>query len=653
MNKKKKILDKTQKMSGLHKEKTEIINKSDPQLVLFNWCKKEKIHIFLIFLVSIFYTSTLIFSSDRFIPFGIDFDSNLSPIVNMLKSNFSLWDDSWWLGFPDYAGPLSNIFYPISTFVFVVFGVVFGLKLLIFIHILLSGIGFYLFSQYLTKNNFARLYGSIIYMLCGSLAIKIVAGHLEKLLIFPWIPLTLYFFYKYIDNRQPRYIIFSSISASMFILAGDLYGMLFFSFLFLAFFLVKIVSSKDKELIYSFLKIITLTLLISSIRLVPLFFIKNFLPRSVDVFQGLENILFVFSRFYGTSTETSYGVWESYSFIGILPFILSIIGSIFHKSKEKYYLFLSIIIALFWVQGNVPSLAKAVHSLPFIDIFRVPTRIYIFLTFYLIALSTLGFDIIISKSKKLNSKWAIFIISCIILFIASYNLYSENNKFLQLDFDQSSEKMYGAINNDIKSFGAPNTIAPTLVVVNDPASLTRQHVFMQNGLHYFNAYYGYKFDFQDHINVNGTTYSIPDIKISLNAVKGNGQQIQVQLITQQYNNSLPFAFIIRGNQVIGNLSIESYKPGDVLIDMDNALPGDIVVLKTSYYTGWSVKLGDKGNYINANNYQGLVSYQITEPHENLRMHFLYRPVDLYIALAVMFLSIPFSFLLVYKKIKLF
>ncbi len=652
MDKKKKIFDKIQKRSGLHKEITGITDKSDPQLILFNWCKKENIHIFLIFLVSIFYTRTLIFSSDKFIPFGIDFDSNLSPVVNMLKSNFSLWDDLWWLGFPDYAGPLSNIFYPISTIVFTVFGVVFGLKLLIFIHILLSGLGFYLFSQYLTKNNFARLYGSIIYMLSGSLAAKILAGHLEKILIFPWIPITLYFLYKAINNKQPRYIIFSSISASMFILAGDLYGALFFSFLFLAFFLIKIISSKDKEMLYSFLKIITLTLLISSIKLIPLLFIKNFLSRNVDVFQGLENIFFVFSRFYGTTTETSYGRWESYSFIGILPFILFLIGSIFHKSKEKYYLILSIIVALFWVQGSVPSIAKAIHSLPVIDIFRVPTRIYIFLTFYLIALSTLGLDFIISKSKKITSKRAIFIISCNLLLIASYNVYFENNRFLQLDFDQSNEKMYQGINTELKSFGAPNTIAPKLIVVEDPGSLTRQHVFMQNSLHYFNAYYGYKLDFQDHINNSGITYSIPDIKIRQNPVR-YADTTQMELVTQQYNNSLPFAFVIRGNGGIDNLSIKGYKPGNVLIEVTNVLPGDIVVLKTSYYTGWSVKLDDEEGYISANNYQGLVSYQITKPQEKLRVHFVYRPVDLYIALAVMSLSIPFSFLFVYKKIKLF
>lgn len=608
----------------------------------YNWFKKDNIGIFLIFVIAIFYTSTIIFSSGKFIPFGLDFDSNLSPIENMVKNNFSLWDDSWWLGFPDYAGPLSNIFYPISSIIFVIFGVIFGLKLLIFIHILFSGIGFYYFSKYLTKNNFARLYGSIIYMLSGSIATKIVAGHLEKIFVFPWIPIALYFLYKTIDTKKPKYIVFSGISSSMFILAGDLYGALFFCFMFLAFFMTKIISSKDKEMFFTFSKVIILTLLISSIKLIPIFFLNDYLSRDIDLFQGLENIFSVFSRFYGTSTEETYGIWESYSYIGILPFILFIIGAIFHKSKEKYFLILSIIVGLFWVQSNVLYLAKIIHFLPIFNFFRVPTRIYMFLTFYLIALSTMGLDFIIDKSKKLNSKKVILVISSILLFIASYNLYSENSKFLKLDLDQSNEEIYKLINNEIKFVNTNNT--PLLITVDDHASITRQHVFIKNGIHYYNAYYGYKFKLPDHINNTNITYSIPDIKVVINPSSSDGQQIQGLL---RYNDTLPFAFIVKNNGGIDGLRVIEYQSGNMLVDLSNAMPGDVVVVKTSYYNGWLIKLNDSGNYINANNYQGLVSYQITKPHEKIR--FLYIPIDLYIAFCVMLLSIPFSFLFIFKN----
>ncbi len=612
-----------------------------------NWSKRN-ISIFIIFLVSILYTSRILFSPDKFIPYGIDYDSNLSPITSMLKGNL-LWDDSWWLGFPNYAGSLSNIFYPISTIIFLIFGIIFGLKLLIFIHVLLSGIGFYLFSQYLTKNNTARLYGSIVYILCGSLAVKIIAGHLEKIFIFPWIPITLYFFYKYINDRKPKHIIFSSISASMFVLVGDLYGAFFFSFLFLAFFLVKIIGSKDRDLMFSFLEIGILTLLISSIKLIPLMFLKGFLFRNIDVLQGLENVLFVFSRFYSTSTETSYGVWESYSFIGILPFILFIIGALFNKSKDKYYLLLFVAISLFWVQGNDYSIAKMVHSIPVLDEFRVPTRIYMFLTFCLVALSVQGFDFISNKLRESRSKQSAIIASCLIIFVSFYSLYSENNRFLALDIDQSDWNMYEYVGSNIKSSGLSNSNTPVLVVITDPKSITSQHNFMQNGVYYFNAYYGYRFYDVDHINISSTSYSIPDIKIGYNTEKAGEQgQLQVQLTPEQYNNSLPFAFIIRNNQVI-EAKIARYAPGNVIINIENALPNDIVVIKSHYYIGWSVRLGEKGDYTGADNYQNLVSYWIKEPQENLKIQFLYRPIDLYIASLVALLSIPFSLMVIFEK----
>jgi uncharacterized membrane protein YfhO len=83
----------------------------------------------------------------------------------------------------------------------------------------------------------------------------------------------------------------------------------------------------------------------------------------------------------------------------------------------------------------------------------------------------------------------------------------------------------------------------------------------------------------------------------------------------------------------------------------NVSPGDIIALKTSYYIGWSIKLNEGDNYVFVNNYQGLVSYNVTQPQEKLRIRFVYYPIDLYIGLIVMLFSIPFSIMFVVKKNK--
>ncbi|MCZ7400484.1 MAG: 6-pyruvoyl-tetrahydropterin synthase-related protein [Candidatus Methanoperedens sp.] len=608
---------------------------------------KEKISIFLIVFVSLFYTRTLLLSSNDFIPSGLDFDSNLSPIAYMLNSNFSLWNDSWMLGFPDYAGPLNNIFYPISTLTFFLFGIVLGLKILIFIHVLLSGVGFYFFSQNLTKNNWARMYGSIIYMLSGSLAAKIYAGHLEKLMIFPWIPIALYFFYKAIDDERPKYLIFSSISASMFIFAGDAYGAIFFLFLFVAFFSTKIIySTNHKKTIYIFLKIIVFTLLIVSLKLIPLVAIKDYLTRSIDVLAGLENVFLVFSHFYSTRVNDFYGGWEDYSFIGYLPFILFIIGFIFHKSKEKYYLILSIIIALIWVQDNIPYLAKEIHSLPILNNFRIPTRIYLFLTFYIIAISTLGFDYTINKLKEKNiSNKNIFYFSFILLIFSSYAVYSTNFIFLKTEIDESNMKIYDDLKIVYKSFEQKDNIYPAWIEFEKPENLLKYHVFIQKGYHNFNSYYGYSFNYSKYININNINYSIPDIQISMSPNEDDKNKLFIQ--AHKYNNSLPSVFVIRGDQIVTDNSIvETYQPGNVVINLTHVLSNDVIVLKMNWYKYWFVYLDDeKHTPFETNSYQGLLSFQIPSSQEKLRIHFKYIPNDLYIGLSLMLLSVPLYIIL--------
>jgi hypothetical protein len=596
--------------------------------------KNHNIYLIIILSVAIFYTREIIFSSSKEIPFGLDFDSNLSPITSMLKAPFSLWDDSWWLGFPNYSGSLSNIFYPLSTIPFMLFGIVGGLKVIIFIHFLLAGVGFYLFSQYLTKNNLVRLYGSIIFMLCGSLATKIYAGHLEKIMAFGWIPITLYFFCKVIENKKPRYIIYSSISASMFFMVGDLYSVIFFAFLFATFIIIRVVPTKDKVQVYNFLKIGILMILISAIKWFPIIFLKNYLVRNIDIYQGFESVFVVFSRFYSTTQEPTYGIWESYSYIGLIPFILAVIG-IFHKSKEKWYLIASIIVGMIWV-NNTYSLSHFIHMLPVLDNFRVPTRIYIFMTFYLIALSVLGFDYLFQKAKekKIDSR-ALFCMFGIIIIVATWNVYTENKKFIQKEPDQSGIEIYSAITNASSS---NLNLEPSLVTIGVDRKF-KQHLFMQNGLHYFNAYYGYSFGVPDSMKIDGITYSIPNIMVIINTTKiNNNSGYQKQLSAIPYNNSLSFAFLIKNNGGVQKLTVEKYRSGDVLINTSEAGIGDVVVLKSSYYIGWYV------NKQTAENYNGLVSYRITEPTKELR--FVYLPIDLLCGILVMLLSIPFSYFVI-------
>lgn len=386
---------------------------------------------------------------------------------------FPLWNNFWITGLPEYASSASTLYYPFATLFYLAFGTPDAYNYIIPFHLFLSAFAFWLFSSTVTSNKSMRFYGSVTYMLSGVISAKINMGHMAMFMAHPYIPLTMFFLNKAYSTKDTKYMILSALSMSMIMFTGAIYYVVFFMFLFAVYAFTKIVDvddlinkkmSIDINNIKTSIGIFILFIMLSAVKLIPTLLFAGNIVR-IDPIDPLEGGILLKDAV--TLFLTS-GGWERDFYLGFIPLSLAII-SIFHKSKERYYMYIGIFVFLIWASVK-NSFFWWIHLFPVLDSMRVPFRSLGFVSFLLIALALYGFEIVSDvfensrKSRNLimwstlfliffemqefvvdivigNYSGAIFgiILTVAIFSIASWMLIQKNN------WDSNTKKMIFAI----------------------------------------------------------------------------------------------------------------------------------------------------------------------------------------------------------------
>ncbi len=398
---------------------------------------------FMIF--AVLYTWTIVFTGENVFPSGGDFGLELSLPAAIQRSwdfgQYPLWTDSYSFGFPYVALTTNRLAYPLEIVTHIL-GPVQGIKAGILIHVFLAGAGFWLFSKKLTNNPLARYFGSLVFMLSGTMAARICAGHLIYVYPIPWIPITLFALMSLDEHRNLRYVVMAGISLAMFFLIELMYGLMF-SILLGSFFLFKVFPIKglemekehkqaqtkrldtskksdkgsgfktpfgwvgfDKQMLMLLAMTGALAIMISAFKLVPVILYNMGITRSIVPLYGSASLSesagwFLSRNMYVPASDPN-GFWEYYSYLGILPLLFVPLG-ILRSSKHRPFLLLAAFFFMLWVQGYYTLLAP-LHMLPLISNFRVPARALIFLSFILISFMVLGVEYAMEKYSSLDEK---------------------------------------------------------------------------------------------------------------------------------------------------------------------------------------------------------------------------------------------------------
>lgn len=326
------------------------------------------------------------------------------------KHTFPQWNFYVGQGIPITADPLSTFLNPFVFFVFLLFSITLSIKIIYLASIFFSGLFFYLLLRLLNINKAISFLLSFTFMASGYLSARIFAGHLEKILIYPVIPLLIISILMIMKKPKLFWSGVTALILTYFIFSGGIYEF-FYSLIFISsaavFILISFFINKNKdELNKLFYLIISILMVIpfSGAKTIPLIEISTYISHVKTPFEGSQNIIsiiynlfFPFKEIYATLSldrflESPYFWWESFAFVGLLPLVCLFLTPIaFNKNKNNiFFIFILFSITLFSMSGNLINPYHWItKGFEFIQQFRIPSRIFIYLVPVVLVLSGL------------------------------------------------------------------------------------------------------------------------------------------------------------------------------------------------------------------------------------------------------------------------
>ncbi|MFC1727427.1 YfhO family protein [Patescibacteria group bacterium] len=344
----------------------------------------------------------------------------------MLESGqFPFWVSKMGNGFPLVAEGQVGAFYPLNIVLFYLLPTLLAFNLSLFLHYFLAGFFVYLLARsWLKFSVWPALLSGLSFALSGFMVIHLV--HLSMVQTVVWFPLQLLLLEKLLKKPKLWQGLVLGLVFGIQFLAGHP-ELFFFSAMFLAiYFLFKLFTS-SKEISKNWFKIglflvlgVVITLVLSTPQLLESWQMIGFSNRSTGMsYQEATSYLFPLRHFLtwvipwafdfvkestpaaGAADMTN--LWETYLYLGLLPFGLAIWAAILLvKGKSKSRLLLGVVIfSIILALGRSTPVFKLFWNLiPGIKLFKYPTRFLVFTAFSLSLLGGWGMEITISKIKS-------------------------------------------------------------------------------------------------------------------------------------------------------------------------------------------------------------------------------------------------------------
>lgn len=335
-----------------------------------------------------------------------DYDSNfpiISYVVDTIRTQkrFPLWNPYVATGISVLGDPLSGVTYLPYLLPMLALGVPDGWWVVLWLHAFLAGVFMWMFLRGLRVNPSLALWGGLLYLGAGAFAARVAAGHIEKVLSYPWYPLFLLLILRKKQTINTAVLIGAAMG--LVFLAGDMYAVFFMAVFYGV---VKVVSPTSLKLrgVKETGGALIAFILVSSVKLIPFLIevaptmqrFSEFDPSRGSIHAWFSWIPFILPFgvvFYDRpSMQQFFGLWynwyEYYAFIGLPVLFLWWLSKIV-KRREAQLLLLLLAVGIGYISrryGYSPW-----HGLePLIASFRTPQRMFEALTSVMVALIVLS-----------------------------------------------------------------------------------------------------------------------------------------------------------------------------------------------------------------------------------------------------------------------
>lgn len=357
-------------------------------------------------------------------------------IAELKKGEFPLWNEFSFSGTPHLANYQSSVFNPLNI-LFFIFPFIDAWSILIFLQVILSFIGTYLFLRYLSLEVKAALLGSIAFSFSGFMTVWLPYGTLS--LAISYLPWGLYFTSRYFKTSSWLSLGGVSLSVIFSFFAGHFQTSLYLFVVLFCYGIFQFIDKKQVKKLLFFLFALLVGALISLLQIYPTIVLYMASSRSNSISQDIgipwNYLITLFAPdFFGNPVTRN--DWVGYyaeraGYMGIIPLIFSFL-SLFHKERKVVMFFGLIGLAslLFALDSPLNGFMKATQ-LPIIAT-SINTRIIVIFSFSFSVLSAFGFSYFSeSLNKRLTIlKYSPFIIVTI-LFIGIWLLLLLGNIFDQ------------------------------------------------------------------------------------------------------------------------------------------------------------------------------------------------------------------------------
>jgi hypothetical protein len=366
--------------------------------------KKEMAYLILPFLLLLILFPTVLQQDHVLITEYHDSLIIINSGLSVIKNPFSLWNNQWITGLPEYADPLSDHYYPFFFPLFILTQDMFILNFVLLAHLYIAYVVFYLLSGLMTKKSEIRMISALFYIFSGVLLSRLPAGHVTLIFALAWIPLLYYAFFKIVwdEDLTIKNIGILAVSLALIFFTGAVYYLFYGCLILVVFFAYYVLKKKlSKGAIIAVFSAFTIGGMILSIKLIPVSIVSSALGR-IDIINplgdggSLENNLA--SIIFGTPIDTVFGFYESAVLIGIIPVLLIIIALIFGREDQAIPAFFAVVIAFIWADGG-NTLLSFIHLMPGLTNFRVAGRVLGALVPILLLFAISGFEILNTRMK--------------------------------------------------------------------------------------------------------------------------------------------------------------------------------------------------------------------------------------------------------------
>lgn len=320
---------------------------------------------------------------------------------------FPLWTPYLGGGYPLIANPLDGSLNPFFIPV-LIFGEVIGLKINVFLAHIIGALGMYYLTRFiLGYNRLGSFFSSIIFCFAGNLHRLLIIGATYPPLYYFFLPLLLAFFIKTRDSK--KYIIYSILLLTLIMTQASLRFAVILLFLFL-FTILETIQYKNNKLsvdpdwLKNLAIIIFFTFFLGAVKLFPMLELLGENSRvSGGYSRFLGPLLDIYKSFFTHQHNFPHiGYHWNYLYLGYIPAIFMLAGFIIYWRKTwKYFVLLVIFVFLSFSAHRQLDLFGLLWKLPVFHSIESPSRYFIPLVIFIVALVAGNLLLICEKKKFL------------------------------------------------------------------------------------------------------------------------------------------------------------------------------------------------------------------------------------------------------------